>query len=632
MKALLSIPIVISPSLDESEACTPGILNKLFSEVKTKLHQGTGIKFEGYPLFSVNAIECRDYSCDKISAPYFTSDIIRSTEDETSKDFNTELSNLINLECEDYCLINEDSVIKNATSDSEHVMPWCVCVNVYFLSTESTKNNIVKIKDDEVRELKSLIESAFDDIIGSDCYVMNPMIGVISYDEGGVSSFTVDGEEYYQQDEDNGADDNINLLEFNVTLRDFAEQRINKKSSYKLFLMWCDDVFCHVLFNKDKARFILSSYDDISYRCSVNLLEFTGSQNSIINMLVDGMDVECYSEYDEMFTAENNQNVGCGSLDIPLKRFASYDNGAIISRVRNGVTHQELLKSLIEGKSYIESIEGNLSKLNPTGIGVASYMSAHDGCYFHFVVTVFGKKESGDDEFIICEESFSEHGIIPSSENGGLYQRIESFKEMAVRLGVDFWNIEREFEYNTEEDGLCNAQRSQVEDECRTALVFVMAEKSGAILKKKLNNEEISKKVRALIKFNGQLDDDEDELVKIHCDSELRYLSGLGNINIVNQAIFQYAQSAKKDLPKQGFATLPEPLDSATRIKNPGLVAYAVVVDAPSSVIVEMKIGLSTFKTNEFLPSELQDLRFEVCKEFGITNEKSMFFDICGSD
>jgi hypothetical protein len=632
MKTLISIPIVISPSLDEPERCTPDMINKLFSEVKARLHQGTGIKFEGHPLFSVSAIEYRDYNCDKISAPYFTSDIIRSTEDEADKDFNTEFSKLISLECEDYCEINEDSIIKSAISDSEHVMPWCVCVNVYFLSAESTGNNIVKIKNDEAQEIRALIERSFDEITGSDCYVMNPMLGIVSYDEFGVSSFTVDGEEYYQQDEETGADDNIDLLEFSVTLRDLAEQRINKKNSYKLFLMWCDDVFCHVLFNKDKARFILSSYDDVSYRCSVNLLDLTGSQNSIINMLVDGMDVECYSEYDEMFTIENNHNVDYSSLDIPLKRFASYDNGSIISKARNGVTHQELLKSLIDGKSYIESIEGNLSKLNPTGIGVASYMRAYDGCYFHFVVTVFGKKESGDDEFIICEESFSEHGIIHSSENGSLYERIESFKEMAVRLGVDFWNIEREFEYNTEEDGLCNAQRSQIEDECRTALVFVMAEKSGAILKKSMNNEEICKKVRELIKVNGQLDDDEDELVKIYCDSELRYLSGLGSIDIVNQAIFQYAQSAKKDLPKQGFATLPEPLDSATRIKNPGLVAYGVVIDAPSSVIVEMKIGLSIFKTIETIPGELHDLRFEVCKEFGITDKKSMFFDICGSD
>ncbi|MNR51072.1 hypothetical protein D3C85_1706880 [compost metagenome] len=89
---------------------------------------------------------------------------------------------------------------------------------------------------------------------------------------------------------------------------------------------------------------------------------------------------------------------------------------------------------------------------------------------------------------------------------------------------------------------------------------------------------------------------------------------------------------------------MPSPqIDAMTKHKNYGAIAYGVVVEAPASLLNEIKVALGSIKMAEMMakkpgmshifgaPSMVSDERFDIGRSFGAKNQHTFFFDLCSS-
>lgn len=666
-KAIVSLPVLINTYTDGIPPCSSEDIGTLIASLEGNLNEILGIKFNAVPVLNVS-VACafdKDDLYGSPSLPYFTEHVISRAIKGFNCELSEQLSEFINSEFNSDVFFMNKSELNDIFEDSNCILPQCFCINLYFLSSDILPDDdIIGINEENSKEMKIAIESYFNkDGIDISSFVMTPVVGVIEFDKNKVFSFSVDVEEYElsksinddKQNEQSGDslliinngnveiyNDELSSLAFDTTINNIAKQRVMKESSYDVNLFWKGAYIGGITFNENKARIATLSYDEFVESAWFYLPEYFDYQNQRINAFLGGIKPECYSELDEEYTRIKNPDFDFCSLDKPLHRLFSYDNGSITSYVRQQYLDDDVFSTAIEGKSYIESIEDRLSKSNASGIGIASYIRYNDGEYFHIVVTVYGKKGKVKHGAILCEESFSDLDIAERDEMGWLYKKTESFKEMAARLGIEFWNIEREYDYSIDDDGFPRAERKQVDKECRMSLVFIMADEMGMVFERKSGDEELTRKIINLISVNA-FSESERDLVKIYCEEQPRYLWPFNDAEAINNFIHEYANRLKQALPDSRVVMPSQQIDAMTKYKNYGAIAYGVVVEAPASLLGEIKVALGSIKMAEMMaknpefshlvgkPSMVSDERFDIGRSFGARNQHTFFFDVCSS-
>jgi hypothetical protein len=663
-KAIVSLPILINTNMDGIPSYSPESINELISVLEGKIHEASGIKFNAIPVLNVSSV-CAFYdndSWDTPNLPYFTGDIISRAIKEFKFELGECLSDFLDAEFGSDPFIMDESSAKEIIDESDSVLPMIFCINLYFLSSEMNHcNNFFQFDNDNSKEIKAVIERYFDSNgVKITSFVMTPIIGVIDYDGNRALSFSCNEDEFdlsenllkisqdiepmliLNKESDDIYNEDLSALSFETTIKNIAKQRVMKENSYCALLFWKGTYLGTITFNEERARIATYSYDEFAEAAFFYLPEYFDYQNSRLNVFLGEIKPECYSESDEDYTRIKYKNFDFSLMDKPLCRAFSYDNGSITSCVRKEYSDDNVFSSIIEGKSYIESIEDRLSNANASGIGVASYIRYNDGEYFHIVVTVYGKKGKVKHGVILCEESFSDLDIAERNEMGWLYKKTESFKEMAARLGIEFWNIEREYDYSIDNEGFPRAERKQVDKECRMSLVFIMADEMGMVFERKSGDEELTKKIINLISINA-FSESERDLVKIYCEEQPRYLWPFNDAEAINNFIHEYANRLKQALPDSRVVMPSQQIDAMTKHKNYGAIAYGVVVEAPASLLGEIKVALGSIKMAEMMaknpefshlvgvPSIVSNERFDIGRSFGAKNQHTFFFDVCSS-
>lgn len=623
-RTLVSFPIVVSVSQDGFCPCSSTAALDFLSEIQQNLNDITGVKFDVIPFFEVEPVTQTD-SDDKemYSLPYLTKESILRIKKGSLIECGDLLSNAINEQCSGY--IGDESLFKTPkiraqSFDCDSVIPYCVYVNLLFLSSENSEKEI-EIKKDDLLSLKVLAESFFIDEIGVCSFAIHPMFCNAFFSGGKVSSIVVNGYDFCESLLLDKYHSKINeLMFFDASLKALSEEKAIKNKSDVIRLWWHGGEFGHIRFNSDKARVIIPSYDTLDF----DTPDYIKCQNFALTNFLNGINVEVYSILDEEVFIYNNEDSDLSvlsDLDMPLKRMFSSKSGLIISQPR-GLTCSEAAYFMEPGKSLIESIEGIIQEMEGTGIGLASYIRHDSGECFHLVVTVFGSY--GD---ILFEESFSQHDITVKDYNDCLHTKISLFKDMAERLGIDFWNIEREDDYIIGRMGFPRAEKHEVKTECVLGVVFYIGSKACGTPKKNDDNSVLAA-IDEFLFYNVLISDEQKNEMEINGDDRPRSISFFRDEMELDGFISEYIIAIKRDLPENEKVKLSHISELVTDHHPSDLMVYGVAVKGSELVLNEIKMSV---KKNHLFPNsshgiKVKELAYNVCNELGLSKEDLSHF------
>lgn len=624
-RTLVSFPIVVSVSQDGFCPCSSTAALDFLSEIQQNLNDITGVKFDVIPFFEVEPVTQTD-SDDKemYSLPYLTKESILSIKKGSLIECGDLLSKAINEQCSGY--IGDESLFKTPkiraqSFDYESIIPYCVYVNLLFLSSENTEKEI-EIQRDDLINLKVLAESFFIDEIGVCSFAISPLFCDAFFSGGKMSSLVVNGYDFCESILLEQYHSKINeLMFFDASLKALSEEKAIKNKSDVIRLWWHGGEFGHVRFNSDKARVIISSYDTLDF----DTPDYIDCQNFALTNFLNGINVEVYSILDEEVFIYNNEDSDLSvlsDLDMPLKRMFSSKSGLVISQPR-GLTCSEAAYFMEPGKSLIESIEGIIQEMEGTGIGLASYIRHDSGECFHLVVTVFGSY--GD---ILFEESFSQHDITVKDYNDCLHTKISLFKDMAERLDVDFWNIEREDDYVIGRMGFPRAEKHEVKTECVLGVIFYIGSKSGEKPKKNYDDKSVLAAINDFLFYNVLVSNEQKNEMEIKVDHRLRAISLFNDEIETSGFISEYIIAIKRDLPENEKVKLSHRSELVTDSHPSYLMVYGVAVKGSALVLNEIKMSV---KKNYLFPNsshgiKVKELAYNVCNELGLSQEDLSHF------
>jgi len=623
-RTLVSFPIVVSVSQDGFCPCSSTAALDFLSEIQQNLNDITGVKFDVIPFFEVEPVTQTD-SDDKemYSLPYLTKESILSIKKGSLIECGDLLSNAINEQCSGY--IGDESLFKTPkiraqSFDCDSVIPYCVYVNLLFLSSENSEKEI-EIKKDDLLSLKVLAESFFIDEIGVCSFAIHPMFCNAFFSGGKVSSIVVNGYDFCESLLLDEYHSKINeLMFFDASLKALSEEKAIKNKSDVIRLWWHGGEFGYIRFNSDKARVIISSYDTLDF----DTPDYIDCQNFALTNFLNGISVEVYSILDEEVFIYNNEDSDLSvlsDLDMPLKRMFSSKSGLIISQPR-GLTCSEAADFMEPGKSLIESIEDIIQEMEGTGIGLASYIRHDSGECFHLVVTVFGSY--GD---ILFEESFSQHDITVKDYNDCLHTKISLFKDMAERLGIDFWNVEREDDYRIGHFGFPRAEKHEIKTKCVLGVVFYIGSKACGTPKKN-DDKSVLAAIDEFLFYNVLISDEQKNEMEINGDDRPRSISFFRDEMEFDGFISEYIIAIKRDLPENEKVKLSHISELVTDHHPSDLMVYGVAVKGSELVLNEIKMSV---KKNHLFPNsshgiKVKELAYNVCNELGLSKEDLSHF------
>lgn len=623
-RTLVSFPIVVSVSQDGFCPCSSTAALDFLSEIQQNLNDITGVKFDVIPFFEVEPVtQTNSNDKEMYSLPYVTKESILSIKKGSLVECGGLFSKSINEQCSGY--IGDESLFKTPkiraqSFDYESIIPYCVYVNLLFLSSENTEKEI-EIQRDDLINLKVLAESFFIDEIGVCSFAISPLFCDAFFSGGKMSSLVVNGYDFCESILLEQYHSKINeLMFFDASLKALSEEKAIKNKSDVIRLWWHGGEFGHVRFNSDKARVIISSYDTLDF----DTPDYIDCQNFALTNFLNGINVEVYSILDEEVFIYNNEDSDLSvlsDLDMPLKRMFSSKSGLIISQPR-GLTCSEAAYFMEPGKSLIESIEGIIQEMEGTGIGLASYIRHDSGECFHLVVTVFGSY--GD---ILFEESFSQHDITVKDYNDCLHTKISLFKDMAERLGVDFWNIEREDDYRIGHFGFPRAEKHEIKTECVLGVVFYIGSKACGTPRKN-DDRSVLAAIDEFLFYNVLISDEQKNEMEINGDDRPRSISFFRDEMEFDGFISEYIIAIKRDLPENEKVKLSSALEFVTDTHPSDLIVYGVAVKGSALVLNEIKMSV---KQNHLFPGsdigiKIRELAYKVCNEFGLSKEDVSHF------
>lgn len=624
-RTLVSFPIVVSVSQDGFCPCSSTAALDFLSEIQQNLNDITGVKFDVIPFFEVEPVtQTNSNDKEMYSLPYVTKESILRIKKGSLVECGDLLSKSINEQCSGH--IGDESLFKTPkiraqSFDYESIIPYCVYVNLLFLSSENTEKEI-EIQRDDLIGLKVLAESFFIDEIGVCSFAISPLFCDAFFSGGKMSSLVVNGYDFCESILFEQYHSKINeLMFFDASLKALSEEKAIKNKSDVIRLWWHGGEFGYVRFNSDKARVIISSYDTLDF----DTPDYIDCQNFALTNFLNGINVEVYSILDEDVFIYNNEDSDLSvlsDLDMPLKRMFSSKSGLIISQPR-GLTCSEAADFMEPGKSLIESIEDIIQEMEGTGIGLASYIRHDSGECFHLVVTVFGSY--GD---ILFEESFSQHDITVKDYNDCLHTKISLFKDMAERLDVDFWNIEREDDYIIGRMGFPRAEKHEVKTECVLGVVFYIGSKSGEKPKKNYDDKSVLAAINDFLFYNVLVSNEQKNEMEIKVDLRLRAISLFNDEIETSGFISEYIIAIKRDLPENEKVKLSHRSELVTDSYPSYLMVYGVAVKGSALVLNEIKMSV---KKNYLFPNsshgiKIKELAYNVCNELGLSQEDLSHF------